>query len=110
MTDKGTAHAARIALRSSVPTFLVADVGSTARWYTQQLGFRIAGTFPETEPYGYASLQRDGAELMLLRLDGYRKPDLSARRPEGLWDAYVRTEGVRALMRASVVARCFTWT
>jgi len=97
MTDKGTAHAARIALRSSVPTFLVADVGSTARWYTQQLGFRIAGTFPETEPYGYASLQRDGAELMLLRLDGYRKPDLSARRPEGLWDAYVRTEGVRAL-------------
>src|SRR5437773_2534011 len=97
MTDRGTAHAARIALKSSVPMFLVADVGSTARWYTHQLGFRIAGTFPETEPYGYASLQRDGAELMPLRLDGYRKPDLSARRPEGLWDAYVRTEGVRAL-------------
>ena len=97
MTDTGTTRALRIALRSSVPTFLVPDVGSTARWYAEQLGFRIAGTFPATEPYAYASLQRDGAELMLLRLDGYRKPDLSARRPEGLWDAYLRTEGVRSL-------------
>jgi uncharacterized glyoxalase superfamily protein PhnB len=100
MTDTGIAHAARIAVRSSVPTFLVSDVASTARWYAEQLGFRIAGTVRRTEPYAYASLQRDGAELMLLRVDGYRKPDLSARRPEGLWDAYLRTEGVRALYQS----------
>ncbi len=80
---------------SAAPTFLVADVGGTARWYAEQLGFTIAGTFPDAEPYGYASLQRDGVEIMLLRLAGYRKPDLSARRPEGLWDAYVRMTGVR---------------
>jgi hypothetical protein len=34
---------------------------------------------------------------MLLSLEGYRKPDLRALRPAGLWDAYIRTDGVRAL-------------
>jgi len=33
---------------------------------------------------------------MLLGLAAYQKPDLTARRPEGLWDAYVRMRGVRA--------------
>jgi len=84
-------------MSSAAPTFLVADVGDTARWYAGQLGFEIAGTFPKTEPYAYASVQRDGVEIMLLSLAGYQKPDLSARRPEGLWDAYVRTSGVREL-------------
>ena len=80
---------------SVAPTFLVADVGGTARWYVEQLGFQLAGHFPEAEPYAYASLQRDGVEIMLLGLAGYQKPDLSTRRPEGLWDAYVRMTGVR---------------
>ena len=33
---------------------------------------------------------------MLLRLAGYEKPDLRGRRPEGLWDAYPRMQGVQA--------------
>ena len=33
---------------------------------------------------------------MLLSLPGRVKPDLSARRPEGLWDAYLRMNGVHA--------------
>ena len=44
----------------------------------------------------YASLERDGVELMLLRLPGYQKRDLSGLRPEGIWDAYVRMQGVHA--------------
>jgi len=83
-------------MTSAVPTLLVADVASTARWYATHLGFQTAGTFPEIEPYAYASLQRDGVEIMLLGLSGYQKPDLTARRPEGLWDAYVRMRGVHA--------------
>lgn len=71
-------------------------MGRTARWYAEALGFRIAGTVPAVEPYVYASLERDGVELMLLRLEGYQKPDLTARRPEGMWDVYVRMRGVRA--------------
>jgi catechol 2,3-dioxygenase-like lactoylglutathione lyase family enzyme len=86
-----------IHLRSAVPTFMVDDVGATARWYAEHLGFRLAGAFPADEPYGYASIQRDGAEIMLLRLDGYRKPDLRPLRPDGVWDAYVRMRGVAAL-------------
>jgi uncharacterized glyoxalase superfamily protein PhnB len=74
----------------------VADVGGTARWYAEHLGFQIAGTFPMSEPYGYASLQHDSVEIMLLRIVGYQKPDLTAQRPEGLWDAYIRMRGVHA--------------
>jgi uncharacterized glyoxalase superfamily protein PhnB len=85
-----------IQMKAAVPTFLVPDVGATTRWYAEHLGFASAGTFPASEPYAYASLQRDGAELMLLRLVGYQKPDLLGRRPEGLWDAYVRMQGVQA--------------
>ena len=86
-----------IRITSAVPTFLVNDVAATARWYEAQLGFDIAGTSPKQEPYAYASLQLDGAEIMLLSLDGYRKPDLTDLRPSGLWDAYLRMEGVAAL-------------
>jgi uncharacterized glyoxalase superfamily protein PhnB len=97
MSDPSVAKDTKIQLRSGVPTFLVADVASTARWYEAQLGFQIAGTFPDKEPYAYASLQRDVVEIMLLSLAGYQKPDLTALRPSGLWDMYIRMEGVQAL-------------
>jgi catechol 2,3-dioxygenase-like lactoylglutathione lyase family enzyme len=96
MTDTVTLRNPAIRLKAAVPTFLVADVGATARWYTETLGFRTAGTVPPREPYVYASLHRDGVELMLLRLAGYEKPDLAPRRPAGVWDAYVRMQGVHA--------------
>jgi uncharacterized glyoxalase superfamily protein PhnB len=96
MTQTVPEAPAVIHMKNAVPTFLVGDVGATARWYSEHLGFDVAGTFPATEPYAYASLLRGGAELMLLRLVGYEKPDLRWRRPEGLWDAYLRMEGVQA--------------
>ena len=86
-----------IKVRSAVPTFLVSDIAATARWYEEGLGFTLAGHVPAEVPYVYASLMRDGAELMLLNLADYEKPDLTARRPVGLWDAYFRTNGVEAL-------------
>jgi len=39
---------------------------------------------------------RDGVELMLLRIEGYQKPDVSKLRPSGCWDAYIRMSGVQA--------------
>ena len=84
---------------SAVPTFLVSDVGATVRWYVEELGFSVGGTFPDAEPYAYASIYRQAAEIMLLRLEGYEKPDLTALRPTGMWDAYLRTDGVEALYR-----------
>ena len=97
MTNSSTTLEAKIQIKAAVPTFLVPDVAATARWYAEHLGFRTAGTFPKQEPYAYASVQRDDAEIMLLSLPGYEKPDLSARRPAGLWDAYIRMSGVHAL-------------
>lgn len=83
--------------RSAAPTFLVSDVGSTARWYETHMGF-TASFFPKTEPYVYASLQRDNVEIMLLRLEGYQK--LSVSRRGGVWDAYVRMQGVNEFYEA----------
>ena len=83
-------------IRSIAATFLVADVANTARWYVANLGFRIAGAAPPEPPHAYASLQLETIEIMLLALPGYEKPDLRDRRPSGLWDAYVRIDGVRA--------------
>ena len=77
----------------AAPTFLVGDVGATTEWYQEELGFECS-YFPKTPPYVYASLRRDGVELMLLRLEGYQKPDLAGLRPEGCWDAYIRMKGV----------------
>jgi len=89
---------AEIRIHSAVPTFPVSDVGATAYWYSECLGFRTAGTAPKIEPFSYASLQRDGAELMLLR---HAEPENPSRpRPEGLWDAYFRIQGVHAFYRS----------
>lgn len=93
-----TAHgAAHTAIRSVAPTFLVSDVAATVEWYRERLGFRLAGNAPNDPPYVYASIVRGPVELMLLSLPGYEKPDLRALRPVGLWDAYVRVDGVTAL-------------
>lgn len=87
----------RIHLRSSVPVFLVTDVNATAEWYAKHLGFTTAGIFPPQPPASWASLQRDGAEIMLQRLDGYRKPDIYEQRDGGVWDTYIRLTGVAKL-------------
>jgi uncharacterized glyoxalase superfamily protein PhnB len=75
------------------PCFAVADVGATIRWYEDQLGFQ-SDPFPEREPFVFAILTRDGIEIMLQRVNGYQKPDLYASRDGGVWNAYIRMEGV----------------
>ena len=82
---------------SAAPTFLVDDVGKTARWYEVSLGF-TASFVPKREPYVYASLQREGVELMLLRMKGYEKQQVS--RTGGHWDAYIRMEGIHEFYEA----------
>jgi len=82
--------------RAAVPCFSVADVGATIRWYEEQLGF-LSDPFPGSEPYLFAILSRDNIEIMLQRIEGYEKPDIYGLRSGGVWDAYIRTEGVRDL-------------
>jgi catechol 2,3-dioxygenase-like lactoylglutathione lyase family enzyme len=82
-----------IRLNHAAPTFLVPDVGATTEWYQKELGFECSH-FPKNPPYVYASMRRDGVELILLRLEGYEKPDTASLRPSGCWDAYIRMSGV----------------
>ena len=79
-------------INSAAPTFLVTEVGKTARWYQQHLGFTVS-TFPKNEPFVYGSVWRDGAEIMLLRQENFVKPEIM--RPGGVWDAYIRMSGVQ---------------
>jgi catechol 2,3-dioxygenase-like lactoylglutathione lyase family enzyme len=97
MQESTPGRPATIRLHSAVPAFLVPDVNATAKWYAEHLGFETAGIFPRQGPASWASLQRDGAEIMLQRLEGYEKPDLYRRRDGGVWNAYIRMRGVHAL-------------
>jgi uncharacterized glyoxalase superfamily protein PhnB len=100
MRESLTKEAAGVELRAVAPAFLVADVNATARWYEEELGFETAGIFPPNPPASWASLERDGVEIMLQRLPGYQKPDLYQQRRGGVWHAYIRTRGVHALYEA----------
>ena len=81
-------------LKSIAATFPVADIESTIRWYESELGF-TAHPFPNTPPYAFAIVSRDTVEIMFQRLRGYKKPDLYSQRDGGVWDAYIRMEGVK---------------
>jgi len=83
-------------LISAVPTFLVADVGATISWYEPELGF-TSYPFPAKPPYVFASVRRDGIEIMFQLLRGYEKPDFHRLREGGVWDAYIRMEGMKEL-------------
>jgi len=87
------------ALRSAAPTFAVADVGATLRWYEERLGFE-PHPFPDREPYFFAVLARDGVEIMLMRVEGFVRPETEKRRPAGFWDAYLRVRAVGDLFEA----------
>ena len=81
-------------LHSSAPCFPVADVGATMRWYEEHLGF-TSHPFPKAEPHAFASLVRDEVEIMLQLIEGHQKPALYHLRSGGVWDAYVRMDGVK---------------
>ena len=82
--------------KSIAPCFLVADVSATIGWYEKELGF-ICFPFPKNPPHVFASMSRDGVEIMLQRVEGYEKPNLYGTRPGGVWDAYIRIVGVDEL-------------
>ena len=84
---------------SATPVFAVSDISATIRWYEEQLGF-IGDPFPDKEPFVFAILRLDDVDIMLQRIEGYEKPDLYNSRSGGVWDAYIRVEGVRDLFES----------
>lgn len=88
-----------VKLLGSAPVFLVGDIASTMRWYQANLGFE-PDPFPASPPHVFCILRRDDVEIMLQQLTGYEKPDLYTKRASGVWDVYLRMEGVRELFQA----------
>src|ERR1700752_2650429 len=86
-------------ISSIKPCFPVADVGATIRWYETELGF-AGDPFPSFEPYVFAILRRNDVEIMLQRVEGYQKPQLYSQRPGGVWDAYLRINGLAEFYEA----------
>ncbi len=83
-------------LEATSPVFLVADVAATLRWYEKHLGFR-GGAVPAKPPHNFGIVRRDDVEIMLQRLDGYRKPEEYGKREGGAWNVFVRTRNVQQL-------------
>ena len=54
-------------------------------------------SFSGESPYVFASVSRGQVEIMFQRIDGYQETDLYHLRSGGVWDAYIRMEGVREL-------------
>lgn len=77
------------ALTSIAAVFPVPDVGETARWYRDRLGFAI-DPFPAAEPWSFAILTRDGIRIMLQRRD-------KSRADGRAWSAYITVTGLLAL-------------
>jgi catechol 2,3-dioxygenase-like lactoylglutathione lyase family enzyme len=92
------AESSKATLRGAISVFLVGDIASTIRWYQTNLGFN-ADPFPESPPHAFCILRRDDVAIFLQQLDGYRKPDLYQEREGGVWNVYLRTEGVRELFQ-----------
>ena len=74
------------------------------RWYREALGFE-ADAVPAAPPHHFCTLWKDDAVIFLQQLTGYRNPDLHGQREGGVWNAYLRTEGVRALYEALTARR-----
>jgi uncharacterized glyoxalase superfamily protein PhnB len=69
------------------------------RWYQSNFQF-TAYPFPESPPHVFCILGKDGVEIMLQGLPGYQKPDVYGKRGGGVWDVYIRMQGVADLFQA----------
>ena len=80
-----------IKLEATTPVLVATDVGETAKWYEQVLGFEAA-LFPDGPPFAFAILCRDGLEIMIRRCG-----PLGLLRTDGDWNVYLRVTGIHAL-------------
>ena len=73
---------------TAVPVLTVRDVAASAAWYAANLGFRC-DLHPGGPPSAFATLSRDGVEIMLARCGKFGMPLVIGRRD---WEVYIRVD------------------
>lgn len=83
---------------SAVPQFTVPDVGQTAEYYRDVLGFEIAGYwdgeqvhYDHTGPAVFGIMRRDAVRIHFNRADG---TEARTGRAEGAYDVYFHMTGI----------------
>jgi uncharacterized glyoxalase superfamily protein PhnB len=81
------------------PNIMVDDLPGTIRFYTEQMGFSVEATAPEQPPYDWASLRRDGVNLMFQTRAslGGDVPALKDQPIGGALTFYIQVDDVEAL-------------
>ncbi len=79
----------------SAPILLVRDVGASATYYRDKVGFEINGTWGE--PPGFCILERDGFHLMLALIRDGEPAVPHWRRVPQMWNVYFWVKDVDSL-------------
>jgi catechol 2,3-dioxygenase-like lactoylglutathione lyase family enzyme len=78
------------------PFFVVSDTPLAIAFYRDRLGFAVAWSDPEDEPFT-AILRRDNVQLFVKSESGIAPAPNSSRHPHLRWDAFVYVEDPDAL-------------
>jgi uncharacterized glyoxalase superfamily protein PhnB len=91
-------------LNKLTPNLLVADVGRSIAFYRDVLGFTVAQTVPDAEPYVFAIVQSGPVEIFLNAPEAaYAEyPAFRNRTLGGTLTLFIEVVGVRALHAALV--------
>jgi catechol 2,3-dioxygenase-like lactoylglutathione lyase family enzyme len=86
-------------LKSLAPILLVDAIEPSLRFWTDGLGFALTTTVPETGPYVFAILARDGIEVMLQTRDSSTE-DLGAGVAHGNSIVYFTVDALDPVLTA----------
>lgn len=84
-------------LSSLTPMLETNDVGQTIRFYENVLGFSCSGKFPDDGQPTWASLCRDGIEIMFSARNEHRAETAAFAQPMLTGSLYLKTDDVDAL-------------
>ena len=90
-------------IEMAVPVLRVASVAKSIVWYRDVLTFRSKPFGPPDDP-AFAILEREGVELMLMKVSCDVGQPRSAGQSGGGWDVYIRVANAQAI-REAVKAR-----
>ena len=86
-------------LKKITPNLMVKDVSQTVKFYEDLLGFKLAQSVPEDEPYEWASVKAGDVELMFQESSSLRSdmPIFNDIPIGGALTLFVRMQGIQEI-------------